>query len=89
MGKRACGCETDRLRRHVEGRLEEGEQELLATHLDRCEHCRGSLGRARPATITSGVICASFLVDEPDSFASPAGAGRPGSGRAAGTVRAR
>ncbi len=38
---RACECETDRLRRHVEGRLGEDEQELLAAHLDRCEQCRG------------------------------------------------
>ena len=43
MADRACGCETDRLRRHVEGRLGEDEQELLAAHLDRCEECRCSL----------------------------------------------
>ena len=43
MVDRACGCETARLRRHVEGRLGEDEQEVLAAHLDRCEQCRGSL----------------------------------------------
>ena len=43
MVDRACECETDRLRRHVEGRLGEDEQEMLAAHLERCEQCRGSL----------------------------------------------
>ncbi len=51
MVDRACECETDRLRRHVEGLLGEDEQELLAAHLDRCEHvprfARGA-GRRRP-----------------------------------------
>ena len=43
MVRRACDCETDRLKRHLEGRLGEVEQEVLAAHLDRCAECRGAL----------------------------------------------
>jgi len=65
MVERACGCETDRLRRHVEGRLGEGEQEMLAAHLDRCEQCRGSLD-ALAGDDRLWREVRFFLVGEPD-----------------------
>ena len=65
MVDRACECETDRLRRHVEGRLGEDEQELLAAHLDRCEQCRGSL-EALAGDDGLWRDLRYFLVGEPD-----------------------
>jgi eukaryotic-like serine/threonine-protein kinase len=65
MVDRACGCETDRLRRHVEGRLGEDEQELLAAHLDRCEQCRSSL-EALAGDDGLWRDLRFFLVGEPD-----------------------
>ncbi len=65
MADRACECETDRLRRHVEGRLGEDEQELLAAHLDRCEQCRGSL-EALAGDDGLWRDLRYFLVGEPD-----------------------
>ncbi|MFI5455668.1 MAG: DUF1559 domain-containing protein [Isosphaerales bacterium] len=65
MVDRACECETDRLRRHVEGRLGEDEQELLAAHLDRCEQCRGSL-EALAGDDGLWRDLRFFLVGEPD-----------------------
>jgi serine/threonine protein kinase/WD40 repeat protein len=43
MTKRACQCETDWLKRHIEGRLDEREQDRLATHIESCEECRNAL----------------------------------------------
>ena len=74
MVDRACECETDRLRRHVEGRLGEDEQELLAAHLDRCEQCRGSL-EALAGDDRLWRDLRFFLVGEPDL--SPPRPGRP------------
>ena len=85
MVDRACGCETDRLRRHVEGRLGEDEQELLAAHLDRCEQCRGSLD-ALAGDDGLWRDLRFFLVGEPDLSTAAGRAGRPGSGRGAGTA---
>ncbi len=65
MVDRACECETDRLRRHVEGRLGEDEQEVLAAHLDRCEQCRGSL-EALAGDDGLWRDLRFFLVGEPD-----------------------
>ena len=65
MVDRACECETDRLRRHVEGRLEEDEQELLAAHLERCEQCRSSL-EALAGDEDLWRDLRFFLVGEPD-----------------------
>ena len=65
MVDRACECETDRLRRHVEGRLGEDEQELLTAHLDRCEQCRGSL-EALAGDDRLWHDLRFFLVGEPD-----------------------
>jgi serine/threonine protein kinase len=65
MVDRACECETDRLRRHVEGRLGENEQELLAAHLDRCEQCRDSL-EALAGDDRLWRDLRFFLVGEPD-----------------------
>jgi prepilin-type N-terminal cleavage/methylation domain-containing protein len=65
MVDRVCECETDRLRRHVEGRLGEDEQELLAAHLERCEQCRGSL-EALAGDEGLWRDLRFFLVGEPD-----------------------
>jgi serine/threonine-protein kinase len=43
MTKRACQCETDWLKRHLEGRLDEREQDRLASHIQSCEECRNAL----------------------------------------------
>ena len=43
MTKRACQCETDWLKRHIEGRLDEREQDRLASHIESCEECRNAL----------------------------------------------
>ena len=43
MAERECECKSDRLRRHVEGRLDESEQDVLADHLEWCDQCRGAL----------------------------------------------
>jgi prepilin-type N-terminal cleavage/methylation domain-containing protein/prepilin-type processing-associated H-X9-DG protein len=43
MVARAGECDTDRLWRHVEGRLGDDEQPLLAAHLDRCRECQKAL----------------------------------------------
>ncbi len=88
MVDRACECETDRLRRHVEGRLGEDEQELLAAHLDRCEQCRGSL-EALAGDDGLWRDLRSFLIGEPDLSPPQVAAGRPRSGRGSGTARAR
>jgi eukaryotic-like serine/threonine-protein kinase len=65
MVDHACECETDRLRRHVEGRLGEDEQELLTAHLDRCERCRGSV-EALAGDDGLWRDLRFFLVGEPD-----------------------
>ncbi len=65
MVDRACECETDRLRRHVEGRLGEDEQELLAAHLECCEQCRSSL-EALAGDEGLWRDLRFFLVGEPD-----------------------
>ena len=86
MVDHACGCETDRLLRHVEGRLGEDEQELLAAHLDGCEQCRGSL-EALAGDDGLWRDLRFFLVGEPDLSprqVRPAGdPGDEGRGRAA------
>jgi serine/threonine protein kinase/WD40 repeat protein len=43
MSKRECQCETDWLKRHIEGRLDEWEQDRLASHIESCEECRNAL----------------------------------------------
>ena len=43
MSRRACQCETDWLKRHIEGRLDEREQDRLASHIESCEECRNDL----------------------------------------------
>jgi serine/threonine protein kinase/WD40 repeat protein len=43
MTRRACHCETDWLKRHIEGRLDEREQNRLASHIETCEECRTAL----------------------------------------------
>ena len=75
MLDRACECETDRLRRHVAGRLGEDEQELLAAHLEGCQQCRGSL-EALAGDDGLWRDLRYFLVGEPDlspSLVRPAG----------------
>jgi serine/threonine protein kinase len=43
MTNRPCQRETDRLKRHLEGRLDESEQDRLASHIESCEDCRNAL----------------------------------------------
>lgn len=43
MTRRACQCQTDWLKRHIEGRLDEREQDRLASHIESCEECRNAL----------------------------------------------
>ena len=43
MTRRACQCQTDWLKRHIEGRLDEREQDALASHIENCEECRNAL----------------------------------------------
>ena len=68
MVERACNCETDRLRRHVEGRLGEGRRGNAGlAHLEatRCEQCRGSLD-ALAGDDRLWRDLRFFLVGEPD-----------------------
>ncbi len=84
MVDRACECESDRLRRHVEGLLGEDEQELLTAHLDRCAHCRGSL-EALAGDDDLWRDLRFFLVGNPDL--SPPQFGPTGQGRDEGQGR--
>jgi serine/threonine protein kinase len=70
MTRRACQCETGWLKRHFEGRLDESEEDKLASHIENCEECRNALD-ALAGDESFWRDLRDFLADEPQ-FSSDA-----------------